>query len=144
MNTRTSVEMDSARCTTIEETFLRSSDSHDPYVIEAIDATLDHGDFNVSSTSSMSDDNESIYYSSPQGPVFVIFTDYLTGLVNGAIVKFYGFPKYARTRDNIITAPEYILLEIIEGLERTFKSLVSLPCLLKSSGIMQAMEDVPI
>ena len=28
-----------------------------------------------------------------------------TGLVNGAIVKFYGFPEHARTRDNIIAAP---------------------------------------
>ena len=45
----------------------------------------------------------------------VILTDSLTGLVNGAIVKFYGFPKDARTRDNIITTPEYILVEIIEG-----------------------------
>lgn len=30
-------------------------------------------------------------------------------------MKFYGFPKHARTRDNIITAPEYILVEITEG-----------------------------
>ena len=45
----------------------------------------------------------------------VIFTDLFTGLVNGAIVKFYGFPKQACTRDNIITTPEYILVEIIEG-----------------------------
>src|SRR5436190_15684366 len=45
----------------------------------------------------------------------IIFTDSFTGLVNGAIVKFYGFPKNARTRDNIITTPEYILVEIIEG-----------------------------
>src|SRR5579859_6800838 len=45
----------------------------------------------------------------------VIFTDSFTGLVNGAIVKFSRFPKYAHTRDNIITMPEYILVEIIEG-----------------------------
>ena len=45
----------------------------------------------------------------------VIFTDSFTGLINGAIIKFYGFPKYARTRDNIITTPEYILIQIIEG-----------------------------
>src|SRR6266496_4952237 len=39
----------------------------------------------------------------------------LTGLVNGAIVKFYGFPEYAHTRDNIITMPKYILVEITKG-----------------------------
>src|SRR5437762_11216537 len=45
----------------------------------------------------------------------VIFTDSLTGLINGAIIKFYGFPKHADTRDNIITTPKYILIEIIKG-----------------------------
>jgi hypothetical protein len=45
----------------------------------------------------------------------IIFTDSFTGLVNGAIVKFYGFPEYAHTHDNIITTPEYILVQIIEG-----------------------------
>ena len=39
----------------------------------------------------------------------------LTGLINGAVVKFYGFPKHAHTHDNIITTPKYILVEIIEG-----------------------------
>ena len=45
----------------------------------------------------------------------LIFPDSLTGLVNGAIIKFYGFPNQTRTRDNIVTTPEYILVEIIEG-----------------------------
>jgi hypothetical protein len=35
--------------------------------------------------------------------------------VNGVIVKVYGFREHARTRGNIITAPEYILVEITEG-----------------------------
>jgi hypothetical protein len=33
---------------------------------------------------------------------------------NGAIVKFYGFREHARKRDNIITAPEHILVEITD------------------------------
>lgn len=36
-------------------------------------------------------------------------------------VKFFGFPEHARTRDNIITAPEYILVEITEGLGKNIQ-----------------------
>ena len=54
----------------------------------------------------------------PQGMfTIVIFTGLPTGLVNGAIIKFYGFPEHARTCVNIITAPEYILVKITEALE---------------------------
>jgi hypothetical protein len=51
----------------------------------------------------------------------IISTDSFIGLVNGAIVKFYGFPKHARTRDNIITTPEYILIQIMEGPEKNIQ-----------------------
>src|SRR5437762_1652693 len=57
----------------------------------------------------------------------IIFTDSLTGLVNGAIIKFYGFPKHAHTHDNIITTPEYILIEIIEGPGKNIQ-IPGLPC----------------
>jgi len=40
---------------------------------------------------------------------------WLIGLANGAIVKFYRFPEHACTCDNIIAAPEYMLVEITEG-----------------------------
>lgn len=36
-------EMGAIHCTTIEETFFCSSDSSDPYVIDAIDASLVYG-----------------------------------------------------------------------------------------------------
>ena len=65
---------DASRHITIEETFLRSSDTSDPYVLGAIDACLDYGFFEASSgqpsssssSSSSSWDGESgsIYYSS--------------------------------------------------------------------------------
>ena len=49
--------------TMIEDTFLHSSDTSDPYVVEAIDATLDYGYFDATSTAFPSDIT-SIYYSS--------------------------------------------------------------------------------
>ena len=55
--------MDTSHHTVIEETFLHSSDTSDPYVLEAIDASLDYGYFNASSAPTTSD-NGSIYYSS--------------------------------------------------------------------------------
>ena len=55
--------LDASHHTTIEEMSLRSSDTSDPYVIEAMDANLDYGYFNASSPLSASE-RGSTYYSS--------------------------------------------------------------------------------